>query len=170
MSTLFSLSERVMESPFLGLVTVLSLVVSIILLIWIMRLERKLGRLLGKNGHSIEDSLNRLHAHSGEMKQFRSELEGYLENVETRLGKNIQAVETVRFNPFKGSGEGGNQSFATTFLNEKGDGVVLSSLYTRDRVSVYSKPVKKLKSEYELSEEEEASIEKASKALLIRKK
>jgi hypothetical protein len=165
MSAVLSLSTVVSNSPFFGLALMLCLVILIALIIWVILLERKLSRLLGGKAENLEASLEKLHAHSKEMVTFRKDLEQYLETVETRLNKNIQSVETVRFNPFKGTGDGGNQSFATTLINEKGDGVVISSLYTRDRVSVYAKPVKKFVSEFELSEEEKESLVKASDAL-----
>jgi hypothetical protein len=81
--------------------------------------------------------------------------------VEKRLKKSVQAVHTVRFNPFKGTGEGGNQSFATAFLTEDGDGVIISSLYSREHVSVFGKPVKKLVSEHTLSDEEKEALDTA---------
>jgi len=71
-------------------------------------------------------------------------------------------VETIRFNPFKGNGSGGNQSFSTAFVNEEGDGVVISSLYSREHISVFAKPIKKMSSEYEMTKEEKDSLEKAS--------
>ena len=46
-------------------------------------------------------------------------------------------------------------------LNEEGDGVVLSSLYSRERMSVFAKPIKGGKSEYELTGEETNAIKKA---------
>ena len=46
-------------------------------------------------------------------------------------------------------------------LNEEGDGVVLSSLYSRERMSIFAKPIKNGKSEYELTEEEKKLLEKA---------
>jgi hypothetical protein len=98
--------------------------------------------------------------------QFRKDAGIYLENVEKRLGRSIQGIGTVRFNPFRGNGEGGNQSFASSFLNEKGDGVIISSLYSRDHVSVFSKPVKEYKSEYELTQEEKDSMEKAKQSFV----
>lgn len=94
-------------------------------------------------------------------------MEKYLETVERRLRKSVQSVHTVRFNPFKGTGAGGNQSFATAFLNEHGDGVVISSLYSRDHVSVFSKPVKKHASEYEFSNEEKEALGGAKDGLKI---
>ncbi|NIT70429.1 DUF4446 family protein, partial [candidate division KSB1 bacterium] len=58
-------------------------------------------------------------------------------------------VGTVRFNPFKGTG--GGQSFAAAFLSEHGNGVVISTLYSRERVSVFAKPIQSFASEYELT-------------------
>jgi len=79
--------------------------------------------------------------------------------VENKLRNSIQHINTVRFNPF--SDQGSNQSFATAFIDEKGDGVVVSSLYARDRVAIYAKPVEKYSSTYELSAEEQEAIEQS---------
>ena len=46
-------------------------------------------------------------------------------------------------------------------LNEDGDGVVFSSLYSRERTSIYAKPIKNGKSEYELTKEEQEALKKA---------
>ena len=47
------------------------------------------------------------------------------------------------------------------FLNDEGDGVIMSSLYARDRMSIFAKPIKKGKSEFELSAEEKEVLDKA---------
>ncbi len=114
--------------------------------------------LVGFDSKDISDSLKFVSGNLKDLQAFRKELEVYLTTVESRLKKSVQSVNTVRFNPFKGTGGGGNQSFATAFLNEEGNGVVISSLYSRDHVSVFSKPIKSLSSEYELSEEEKEAI------------
>jgi len=114
--------------------------------------------LVGIDSKNIGDSLNFVSGNLKDLQNFRKELEEYLTTVEKRLKKSVQSVNTVRFNPFKGIGGGGNQSFSTAFLNEEGDGVVISSLYSRDHVSVFSKPIKKMKSEYELTEEEKEAV------------
>ena len=80
--------------------------------------------------------------------------------VNSKLRKSIRGLETIRFNPFPD--QGSNQSFAIGMLNEDGDGVVISSLYSRDRMSVFAKPVKNNKSEYELSTEEKEALAKAN--------
>ena len=138
----------------------------VILVLWIIRLEIKMHRLLkGKSGASLEDSITASMVNLEKLNEFQKEAINHFINVEKRLNRSIQAVETVRFNPFKGTGEGGNQSFSTAFVSENGDGVVISSLYSRERVSVFSKPLAKFESTFELTEEEAGVIAEAKKNL-----
>jgi hypothetical protein len=133
--------------------------IAIILIGWIIRLEVKIKRLLiGKDAKSLEDSIVNTKDNLEKLNLFQRESSLYFKNIEKRLHRSLQAIETIRFNPFKGTGEGGNQSFSTAFVSEDGDGVVLSSLYSRDRVSVFSKPLKKFESNFELTEEEKEVI------------
>ena len=133
------------------------------LVIWMYLKMRRF--IVGLDAHNINDSLSNVTINLEQLQSFRTEMQKYLAGVEKRLRKSVQSVQTVRFNPFKGTGGGGNQSFATTLIDQEGDGVIISSLYSRDHVSVFSKPVKKHTSEYELSEEERESLELAKKAL-----
>jgi hypothetical protein len=138
----------------------------IVLAMLIIRLEYKMKKfLVSKSSKNIDDSLENIDARTRDLESFRIELETYLKTVETRLRKSIQAVHTLRFNPFKGTGGGGNQSFATSFINEEGNGVVISSMYSREHISIFSKPIKKFQSEFELSEEEDQSLTEARKNL-----
>jgi hypothetical protein len=148
------------------LVTSLLGIVSIVLAIAVIMLNLRIKRLLGGTDvKDVEASMKAAHASIKDIEKFRIDLEAYLTSVENRLKKSVQSIHTVRFNPFKGTGSGSNQSFSTAFLNENGDGVVISSLYARDHVSVFSKPVKGHNSEFELSEEERNSLELAKKHL-----
>ena len=128
--------------------------------------EWKVNRLLrGKNGKTLEEVIVRNAADIEKFKEFRKELETYLESVEKRLDQSVRGVGTVRFNPFKGTGDGGNQSFATALLDENENGVVLSTLYTRERVGIYAKPLKSGKSEYELTGEEKEAVKQAKEKM-----
>lgn len=71
----------------------------------------------------------------------------------------IQKVGVIRFNPFKEIG--GNQSFSVALLDGHNDGIVITSLYSRDGNRVFAKPIKKGKSKYLLSKEEKKAIEKS---------
>ncbi len=138
----------------------------IISIIWVWRLEIRMRRLLrGKNAKTLEDSILSILKELKDLKQFTIDMESYLTTVENRVKKSIQGVETVRFNPFKGTGSGGNNSFSTAFINQKGDGVVLTSMYARDRISMFAKPVKAFASEFELTDEEKESVEKTKQSL-----
>lgn len=138
----------------------------VILVGWVVRLEIKMWRLLrGKDAKSLEDAIVSAHDNLEKLNEFQKESVLYFINIEKRLSRSVQAVETIRFNPFKGTGEGGSQSFSTSFLSENGDGVVLSSLYSRDRVSVFSKPLAKYESTFELTDEEKEVVAGAKKNL-----
>lgn len=128
----------------------------------------RLDRLMrGKSGKDLEEIVMRTAADIDRFKQFRKELQNYLETIENRLTKSIRAVDTVRFNPFHGTGDGGNQSFATALMDEKGDGVVFSTLHARERMSIFAKPLAKFTSTYELTGEEKEAIKKAREKLKV---
>lgn len=121
--------------------------------------------LRGGNGKSLEEVINKSHDLIVDLQEFQKDSIEYFRNVESRLKSSVQAVETIRFNPFKGTGDGGNQSFCTAFVSEKGDGAIISSLYSRDRVSIFSKPLSGFESSFELTDEEKEVLETAKNKL-----
>jgi len=127
---------------------------------WIIKTEKRLKRIfLGKKGVDLEDSIRDMKNNISNLLTAKENTEKKIVVIDEKLKKSVRGVETVRFNPFPE--QGGNQSFAIGILNEEGDGVVLSSLYSRERMSVFAKPVKGGKSEYELSAEEKGALQKA---------
>ncbi len=145
---------------------IISGILFVLLIGWIIRLEMRLKNLLvGSGSKNLDHSLKAIAKDIEALQKFQTEDEKYLLSVEKRLKRSLQAVETLRFNPFKGSGTGGNQSFATVFLNEKGDGVLLSSLYAHDRMSIFSKPLTNFTSEFEMSDEERDAVKKSKDTL-----
>ena len=82
-----------------------------------------------------------------------------LENLKKESKFSVQKIGIVRFNPF--SEVGGDQSFSIALLDGNDNGVVITSLYTREGNRVYGKPIKNGRSEYSLSNEEKEVIEKA---------
>ncbi|MDO8604177.1 MAG: DUF4446 family protein [bacterium] len=134
------------------------------LLVWLFILDRRMKKLLaGKDAQSLEGTIVALGNDIRALEKFQSDTTSYLTNAEERIKRSIQGVETIRFNAFKGNGEGGNQSFAIALLSENGDGTVISSLYARDRVSVFAKPVKNFTSEFEMTEEEKNAVKNATR-------
>lgn len=143
------------------LIAILSSVglILVVLLVIVIKMHLKMKKfLINLDAQNVADSLQSLSKDLKDIEKFRAEMDIYLKDVEERLKRSIQSVHTIRFNPFAGTGEGGNQSFATVFLNENGDGTIMSSLFTRDRVSVFSKGLKQFTSEHEMSDEEKEAL------------
>lgn len=82
-----------------------------------------------------------------------------LKSVEKMAGESIQKASVIRFNPFKETG--GDQSFVIALLDSRDNGLVITSLFTRQGNRVYSKPIKEGKSTYPLSKEETEALKKA---------
>lgn len=123
-------------------------------------MEYRLKKLFrGKKGTDIEESIATINNAINELQNAHSKSMEHIDIHTKKLNQSFRGIHTVRFNPFPELGS--NQSFAIAILNEAGDGVVLSSLYTRDRVSVFAKPIKNMRSEYELTDEEKEALLKA---------
>jgi len=128
--------------------------------IWIIVTEKRLKRFfLGKKAKDLEDTIAILESEISKLNKAKDNTEKEIAVINSKLKKSIRGIETIRFNPFPD--QGSNQSFAVGMLNEEGDGLVISSLYSRDRMSVFAKPVKNGRSEYELSDEERMALDKA---------
>jgi predicted phosphohydrolase len=155
-----------LAAPYMSLGALVLAVAAIILL---LNVRRRLMRLsIGRSG-SLEETIAILSRDMKDTKVFRSELEKYLKVVEMRLRSAVSGVSVVRFNPFSGDGSGGNQSFAAAFLDENGKGMVFSSLYARDRMAVYGKPVEHGTSPFEMTDEEKDAIARAQQSIVERK-
>jgi len=140
------------------------------LALWLTVLQFKLRKFAkqykeffsGKNGKVLEDVI----LNQGKLiKRMDSDIKE-LYNSENKLDKRInlciQKVGVVRYNPFRDSG--GDLSFSIAFLDSKDTGLILTSLYARDKTNLFAKPVIKGKSEYHLTDEELEAIRKAKEA------
>jgi len=141
------------------LIYILSGVV-VILLLWILLTEYRFRKFFaGTKARNLEDVMIKIGEQMKDLKETQIVINKHLVTVDKRLDKSIRSIETIRFNPFLDAGS--NQSFAISFLNDEGNGVVMSSLYARDRMSIFAKPITGGKSEFELSTEEKEVLEKS---------
>ena len=129
--------------------------------IWIVKTEKRLRRFfLGKKAKDLEETIFNLEKDILKLKESKENTEKELVVINKKLKKSIQGLEVIRFNPFPD--QGSNQSFAIGMMNEENNGVVISSLYSRERMSIFAKPIKNGNSEYELTNEEKDALNKAS--------
>ncbi|CAN5768700.1 hypothetical protein BH24CHL8_BH24CHL8_03470 [soil metagenome] len=83
-----------------------------------------------------------------------------LSGMEMRGGRAIQHVGVVRYNPFDDTGS--NQSFALALVDDEGNGVIISSLHSRQQTRVYLKDIVRGQSEAPLSGEETEALRRAA--------
>lgn len=107
-----------------------------------------------QNLKEILDLISRL---DKESKQINQELQNLRKNSQ----KFVQGVGMIRFNPFQEVG--GDQSFAVALLDADDNGLVITSLYSREGNRIYAKPINGGVSPYPLSEEEKKAIDQARK-------
>ncbi|MEK7088793.1 MAG: DUF4446 family protein [Patescibacteria group bacterium] len=132
----------------------------LISVIWAIRTEKRLKKFFaGKKAKDLEENILVLEDNIAKLKSAKEKIEKELMEINKKLRKSVRGLETIRFNPFPD--QGSNQSFAVGMINEDGDGVVFSSLYSRERMSIFAKPIKNGKSEYELTTEEKEVLKKA---------
>lgn len=156
--------ETIPQEILVYIVAALVLVV-IVLIVFLVRTEIRLKRLSRGNGSfNLENSIKSIDEDLGKLEKFRTDMETYLTSVEKRLKRSVQGVSNVSFSAFQGLDSGGKQSFATAFLNEEGDGVIFSTLHSRDRVNVFAKEIKNFKSQLSLTDEEKNALTRASES------
>ena len=104
------------------------------------------------NLKEVLKKLRTLEVNLGELSQDLKELK-----VESK--SHFKKIGFVRYNPF--SGVGGDQSFSIALLNDHNNGIVLTSLFSREGNRVYAKIVEKGASPHVLSDEEKQAIKEA---------
>ncbi len=85
-----------------------------------------------------------------------SEMEAMHALIDERTRRSLQHIGMVRFNPFDDTGS--DQSFAIAMLDDRRDGVVISSLHGRSNTRIFAKPVTDGGSPHHLSDEEQQAI------------
>ena len=128
----------------------------------IKRLKHKYYKLMnGLNGVNmeavIEDCLEKVNG----VIEKNKEIEFEINSIQRNLYYCIQKVGVIRYNAFDNVGS--DLSFSIALLDNNDDGLVISSLYSRDSSSTYAKPVLSGKSRYALSAEEIKAIDVAKK-------
>ena len=103
----------------------------------------------------IAEQIRKMEGMEGDIKKIFK----WNEELQKLADISITKVGVVRFNPFKDTG--GDQSFAIALLDKNNNGLVISSLYSREGTRVYTKPIEKGVATYHLSEEEKQAITKA---------
>ncbi len=101
---------------------------------------------------SLDRHLDRVDA----VDQRLTELDAEYRSLEARSRGSLQHLGVVRFNPFPDTGS--DQSFAIALLNDRHNGVVISSLHARSGTRVFAKSVEAGRTSHALSDEEAEAL------------
>jgi hypothetical protein len=111
------------------------------------------------DGVNLQINLESLTGQIEEMQGQIGRLEALAKQFEATLGHTIQGFGMVRFQAFPGTG--GDQSFALALVDQQGNGIVFSALYSREGTRVYGKPMQAWTSTYNISDEEQKALDQA---------
>ncbi len=131
-----------------------------ICLVFIIRIEIRLSKFFrGSRASSLESIIADMATELDALGGRADDHSANLKMLQSRLEKHGRGVKLLRFNPYGDTGS--NQSFAVGIVNKEGDGVVFSSLYSRERMSVFAKPITGGNSDIELTPEERSVVDDA---------
>lgn len=111
------------------------------------------------NGQQMDVLLNNYVNKVNELEGNLTECIERINPIELKLKASVDRAELLRFRAFEDVGS--DLSFAIAFLNQEGNGLVLSSIHSREEARMYAKPVIRGQSSYSLSDEEKEVISKA---------
>lgn len=157
-----ALSEQLLSLLVLAsLAAILSLSVALAVMGLRLRALRR-AYAVAMGGTDADDLFSALQRHLDEVAHLRSDVGTVHRNTEHLRGllsRTVSRVAVVRYDAFDDMG--GALSFSAAFLDEHGDGVVVSSINGRTEARTYAKPVVGADSDHHLSPEERAAIDTA---------
>lgn len=151
-----------------GVMTIVSCMIAIgacvVALLCVRRvaaMQNKLSQLLaGTKARDLEDVITHNNTKIADFDGDIHDLFNASNTIHRQAHKGLHKVGLIRFNPFRDNS--GNQSFALALLNSKNNGIVLSSIHTREGTRVYAKDVRGGNAHnHELTQEEKTAITQA---------
>mgnify|MGYP000256378116 CR=1 FL=1 len=127
----------------LAVIAIVSSLISIIGFVWLLTIFKDLIK-ISKNKEFSDNTK--------EIKSLHSEIL----NIKDLGRLNLQKVGLSKFNPFNESG--GDHSFSLALLDGNKNGIIITSLHTRERTRVYLKEIFSGKSKIDLSKEEQKAL------------
>lgn len=149
-------------------VALLALVLAVVAIVFVVRTERRTDDVSPGAARIIDlerrysQTLKRLELVENDVDALRSDAtDGSrpVANAIRRTGSAISHVGLVRFDAFEDTG--GGQSFALALIDDEGDGVVLTSLHSRQTTRVFIKDIRGGVADAPLSGEEERALRQA---------
>lgn len=166
MKSLFSIIRNDTSLIILVIVIVLLLlfimnIVSLMRLNKLKRTYKKFMNGISPAGMNIEETLIEHIKRVNQVMEQNSGIKESLKDLEVRTNLSYQKLGLIRFSAFENVGS--DLSFSLAIMDDKDNGVVLTSIYSRESTTTFAKPLISGTSKYTLSAEELEAIEIAKK-------
>jgi hypothetical protein len=158
----FDLSPLVFDVKDLVLVLI-SLIALFVAIFTRMKMKKMLK---GTKAVTLEKSVMEIVKSLQDLEDFREDAVKIFKQYNSRIHTSVRAVETLRYNAFKGMGTGGNQSFTSVFSDEHGDGLIITGLFASESMRVFAKPMVAFESQFELTHEEHEAVKLAKEKVV----
>ncbi len=158
----FDFSQLVFDVKDIALV----LIAFISLLVAIATRMKMKKMLKGTKPVTLEKSVMEIVKSLEDLENFREDAIKIFKQYNSRISTSVRAVETLRYNAFKGMGTGGNQSFTSVFSDEHGDGLIITGLFASESMRVFAKPMVAFESQFELTHEEHEAVKLAKEKVV----
>jgi len=153
----------VFEVPLEGWISIGTVLIVLLLALWIValvrigRLKRRLHAFVNGTGMpDLESVMKHMHERMDALTTKTETHARTIESLQNKANRMKGNVSVLRYNPF---GERGSDlSFSIAIVDDRQDGVVISSLHSRDESRVYAKPLEAGASKYPLTPEEKEAI------------
>ncbi|KKU46779.1 MAG: hypothetical protein UX62_C0008G0009 [Microgenomates group bacterium GW2011_GWA2_46_7] len=144
-------------------IAIFALILDLVLIFWLARLKSHYNSLTkGVEKKTLMQSLEGIQKTLAEHERTQSVIKHELSRLQDDTRLHIQNVVLKRFNPFGDTG--GDQSFILAILDGNQDGVVITSLHSRENTRFYVKSVKGgVGIDHPLSTEEQKLINRKAK-------
>ena len=151
------------EIIILGALVFVALIVNLLLFLWLNQLSRHYNSLTkGIDPKTLMNALQGIQQTIAEMGKTQAFIKSEIQKLKSDAQLHIQHVTLKRFNPFGDTG--GDQSFILAILDGNKDGVVITSLHSRENTRFYVKSVEGGSGiDHPLSEEEQKIINRKGK-------
>jgi len=144
----------------INLTDILALIILILIITHIIgslnrkKIKKEINSIPGYEINSkILSDISNINQKLEEFSKTHNELRFGISNLENKV-RDIIDIKTIKYNPYKDMGVGGNQSFSTAMIDKNGNGIILTNLYSRERTRVLLKEIKEFQPTQELAPEE----------------
>lgn len=144
----------------LGVVCVVSIILLIVTLCKLKKLRKRVDTLTrGKDTESMEDTILKFFERIEALESHEQGIEDNIQKIKENLKMTYQKKGMVKYDAFREMS--GALSYSVALLDQENNGVLITSMYSREGCYSYAKEIVRGESELNLSEEEAEALKQA---------